>query len=49
MVSVPRVGEYCTRDPYFEGEEDFGYQKRMPNLPLGFEYDSHRYNKVNFS
>jgi len=33
MVSVPVANEYCIGDPYFEGEEVFGSQNRMPNLP----------------
>jgi len=49
MSNVPGAGEYCTRDPYFEGEEIFGSRKRMADLPPGSEHDSHRPNKVNFS
>jgi hypothetical protein len=31
------------------GREVFGSQKRKANVPLGFEGESHRPNKVNFS
>ena len=31
------------------GEEVFGSQKRKANVPLGFEGESHRPDKVNFS
>jgi len=49
MATVPGAGEYCTRNPHFEGEEVFGSQPRMPNLPPGSQHDSHRPDKVNFS
>jgi hypothetical protein len=49
MATVPGVGEYCTREPHFEGEEVFGSHGRMPNLPPGSQHDSHRPDKVNFS
>lgn len=49
MANVPGAGEYCTRDPHFEGEEVFGSRKRMADLPPGSEYDSHHPDKVNFS
>ena len=49
MASVLGANEYCTRKPHLEGEEVFGSEKRMPNLPPGSEYDSHRPDKVNFS
>jgi hypothetical protein len=31
------------------GEEVFGSQKRKADIPLGFEGESHRSDKVNFS
>jgi hypothetical protein len=43
------AAEFCTREPHFEGEEVFGSQKRKADVPLGFEYESHRSDKVNFS
>jgi hypothetical protein len=46
---MPRVAEFCTREPHFEGEEVFGSQKLKADVPLGFEHESHRPNKVNFS
>jgi hypothetical protein len=42
MAKMPRVEEFCTREPHFEGEEVFGSQKRKADLPLGFEHKSHR-------
>ena len=38
-----------TREPHLEGEEVFGSQKRKADMPLGYEQDSHRPDKVNFS
>ncbi len=49
MATVPGVGEYCTRDPHFEGKEVFGSQSQMFDLPPGSQNDSHRPDKVNFS
>jgi hypothetical protein len=46
---MPRMAEFCTREPHFEGEEVFGSQKRKADVPLGSEHESHRPNKVNFS
>ena len=49
MAAIPGLGDYCTREPHLEGEEVFGSEVRMPNLPPGSELDSHRPDKVNFS
>jgi len=49
MANVLGAREYCTRDPHFEGKEIFGFCKRMANLPLELEHDSHHPNLVNFS
>ena len=46
---MPGAEEFCSREPYFEGEEVFGSMKRKLDLPPGSEHDSHRPNKVNFS
>jgi hypothetical protein len=40
---------FCTREPHMAGEEVFGSQKRKADVPLGFEGESHRPDKVNFS
>jgi hypothetical protein len=40
---------FCTRAPHMAGEEVFGSQKRKADVPLGFEGESHRPDKVNFS
>jgi hypothetical protein len=48
-AKMPRVEEFCTREPHFEGEEVFGSQKRKVDIPLGFEHESHRPDRVNFS
>jgi hypothetical protein len=40
---------FCTRAPHMAGEEVFGSQKRKADVLLGFEGESHRPDKVNFS
>jgi hypothetical protein len=40
---------FYTREPYLAGEEVFGSQKRKADVPLGFEGELHRPDKVNFS
>jgi hypothetical protein len=40
---------FYTRAPHMAGEEVFGSQKRKADVPLGFEGESHRPDKVNFS
>jgi hypothetical protein len=40
---------FCTRAPHMAGEDVFGSQKRKADVPLGFEGESHRLDKVNFS
>jgi hypothetical protein len=40
---------FCTCAPHMAGEEVFGFQKRKADVPLGFESESHRPDKVNFS
>jgi hypothetical protein len=40
---------FCTCAPHMAGEEVFGSQKRKADVPLGFEGESHRSEKVNFS
>jgi hypothetical protein len=40
---------FCTRESHLAGEEVFGSQKQKADVPLGFEGESHRPDKVNFS
>jgi hypothetical protein len=40
---------FCTREPHLASEEVFGSQKLKADVPLGFEGESHRPDKVNFS
>jgi hypothetical protein len=40
---------FYTREPHMAGEEVFSSQKRKANVPLDFEGESHRLDKVNFS
>jgi hypothetical protein len=40
---------FCTRTPHMAGKEVFGSQKRKADVLLGFEGESHRPDKVNFS
>jgi hypothetical protein len=49
------VGKYsilccdiCSREPHLVGEEVFDSQKRKADVPLGFEGESHRLDKMNF-
>ena len=49
MATLPGAELFCTRAPHMAGEEVFGSQKRKADVPLGFEGESHRPDKVNFS
>jgi len=49
MAIVFGASKYCTRNPHFEVEEDFGLQQHMPNLPPRSKYNSHWLDKANFS
>jgi hypothetical protein len=49
MAKLPGVELFCTRAPHMADEEVFGSQKRKADVPLGFEGESHRPDKVNFS
>jgi hypothetical protein len=48
-AKMPGAEEFCTREPYFEGDEVFGSQKRKADIPLGSEHESHRPDRANFS
>ena len=49
MAKMLGAEDFCTREPYFEGEEVFGSQKRKVDISLGFEHKSYMPDKVNFS
>ena len=49
MANLPGAELFCIREPHLAGEEVFGSQKRKVDIPLGFEGESHRPDKVNFS
>jgi hypothetical protein len=49
MAKLPGAELFYTHAPHMAGKEVFGSQKRKANVPLGFEGESHRPNKVNFS
>ena len=49
IANLPGAEVFCTRNPHLAGEEVFGSQKRKADVPLGYEGESHRPNKVNFS
>ena len=49
IANLRGAGVFCTREPHLAGEEVFGSQKRKADIPLGFEGESHRLDKVNFS
>ena len=40
---------FSNRAPHMAGEEVFGFQKQKADVPLGFEGESHRPDKANFS
>jgi len=49
LLDMPGGKEFCTRNPYLEGAEVFGSQKRRPNTPIGDDGDTHRPDTMNFS
>jgi hypothetical protein len=49
IAKLPGAELFCTRAPHMVGEEVFGSQKQKADVPLGFEGESHRPDKVNFS
>jgi hypothetical protein len=49
MAKLPGAELFCTRAPHMAGEEVFGSHKRKADVPLDFEGESHRPDKVNFS
>jgi hypothetical protein len=48
MAKLLGANLFYTREPYLAGEEVFGSQKRKANIPLSFEGESNRPDKVNF-
>ena len=49
IANLPGAEVFCTREPHLAGKEVFGSQKRKADVPLGYEGESHRPDKVNFS
>ena len=49
MAKLPGTEFFCTHTPHMAGKEVFGSQKQKADVPLGFEGESHRLDKVNFS
>jgi hypothetical protein len=49
MAKLPGAELFYTRAPHMAGKEVFSSQKRKADVPLGFEGESHRPDKVNFS
>jgi hypothetical protein len=49
MAKLHGVDLFCTCEPYLASDEVFGFQKRKANVPLGFEGESYRPDKVKFS
>jgi hypothetical protein len=49
MAKLPGAELFCIHAPHMAGEEVFGSQKRKADVPLGFEGESHRPDKINFS
>jgi hypothetical protein len=46
MAKLPGTELFCTRAPHMAGEEVFSSQKRKADVPLGFEGESYRPDKV---
>jgi hypothetical protein len=49
MAKLLGVELFYIREPHMAGEEVIGFQKRKADVPLDFEGESHRPDKVNFS
>jgi hypothetical protein len=49
IAKLPGAEFFYTRVPHMAGEEVFGSQKRKADVLLGFEGESYRPDKVNFS
>jgi hypothetical protein len=49
MTKMLGANKFCTCEPYLEGEEVFGFQRRKVDIPLGSEYKSHRRYLINYS
>jgi hypothetical protein len=49
MAKMSEVEKFSTPEPHLESEEVFVSQKRKADIPLGFEHESHRHDRVNFS
>ena len=49
LLGMARANEFCTRDPYHEGVEVFGSQKRKHDTPIGADKETHRPDTIHFS
>ena len=49
LAKSPGAEIFCTCAPHMASEEVFGFQKQKADVPLSFEGESHRPDKVNFS
>jgi hypothetical protein len=49
MAKLHGADLFYTRDPHLASEEVFGSHKCKADVPLGFEGECHRPDKVNFS
>jgi hypothetical protein len=49
MAKMHGAEEFCTRKPYFEGEEVFSSQKHKADISLRSEHESYKPDQVNFS
>jgi hypothetical protein len=48
VVRMLGANEFCTRQTHLESEEVFGFQKRKAEMPLGFEFESYRLDRISF-
>ena len=49
MAKLPSAKLFYNYALHMAGKEVFDFQKKKANVPLGFEGESHRPDKVNFS
>ena len=49
LLNMPGTDDFCTWDPYHEGAEVFGFQKRKPDISIGVDDETHRPDTINFS
>ena len=49
LLDMPRVDEFCTRDPHYKGAEVFSSQERKLDMPIRPNNEIHKPDTFNFS